>query len=144
MTERRGRMAVALLALVGVFVSAYLLLYKMGFYGALACGGGGSCEYVQTSRWATFLGLPVAGWGVGWYVLVLAASLVGLDASEGPPGWIRRALEVLAAGGFLFTVYLTVVELFVLEAICRWCVASAALVVAISALVFTLGRLPSS
>lgn len=144
MTRRRGRMAIAVLALVGVFVSAYLLLYRMGFYGSLVCGAGGSCELVQTSSYASFLGVPVAGWGVGWYVLVLGSSLIGLDGPDGPPAWTSRALEVLAAGGFLFTLYLTGVELFVLEAICRWCVGSAVLVVAISALVVALRRAPSS
>lgn len=135
MTVRRGRMAIAVLALVGAFVSAYLLLYELGFYGSLMCGGGGSCQVVQASRYATFLGLPVAGWGLGWYVAVLGTSLVGLGDTGGPPGWTARGLELLAAGGVLFTLYLTFVELFVLEAICQWCVGSAVLVVAIAALV---------
>lgn len=127
-------MAVAVLALAGGFVSLYLLLYKMGVYGQLACGAGGSCSVVQASRYAEFLGIPVAGWGVGWYAAVLGVALAGLQPRFREASWPRRALVVLAAGGVAFTAYLTWVELFVLEAICRWCVGSAGLVVAIAAL----------
>lgn len=135
-------MAVAVLALAGGFVSLYLLLYKLGVYGQLACGAGGSCDVVQASRWAEFLGVPVAGWGVGWYVAVLGVALAGLQPRFRDEPWARRALAVLAVAGVAFTVYLTWVELFVLEAICRWCVASAALVVGIAGLVAWERRAP--
>lgn len=128
-------MAIAVLALVGVFVSLYLLLYKLGFYGQLTCTGGASCAFVQASTYADFLGIPVAGWGTGWYAAVLGTALAGLRPRFASSPWIGRALAVLAAGGLLFTLYLTGIELFVLEAICQWCVGSAVLVVAISALV---------
>ena len=65
------RMLVALVALAGVFVALYLTLYKLGYIGTLACAVG-SCETVNTSRWATFLGMPVAVWGLGFYVVALA------------------------------------------------------------------------
>ncbi|MEO5588074.1 MAG: vitamin K epoxide reductase family protein, partial [Gemmatimonadaceae bacterium] len=61
------RMIVAALALAGIFVATYLLLYKLGIIGELSCSVG-SCETVNTSKWATFAGLPVAAWGVGWYL----------------------------------------------------------------------------
>lgn len=135
MTRTRCRMAVAVLALAGGFVALYLLLYKMGFYGRLACGAGGSCSVVQASSYAEFLGVPVAGWGVGWYAAVLAAAVGGLQPGQVERGWPGPALAVLAAGGVAFTLYLTYVELFVLEAVCRWCVGSAALVGGIAGLV---------
>lgn len=135
MTSARRRKIIAVLALAGAFLSLYLLLYKMGFYGRLACGAGGSCEVVQASAYAEFLGVPVAGWGVGWYVAVLGAALAGLEPRVRSSGWPRRALSVLAAGGVAFTLYLTWVELFVLRAVCRWCVGSAVLVAVIAALV---------
>lgn len=128
-------MAVAVLALIGVFLSLYLLLYKLGVYGTLTCTGGGSCAFVQASTYADFLGIPVAGWGTGWYVAVLGTALAGLSPGLAAAAWPGRALAVLAAGGLLFTAYLTAVELFVLQAICTWCVASAVLVGAIAGLV---------
>lgn len=135
MTRTGGRMAIALLAVVGVFVSLYLLLYKLGVYGSLTCTGGASCEFVQASTYADFLGIPVAGWGTGWYASVLATALAGLRPRFASSPWPGRILAVLAAGGVLFTLYLTAVELFVLEAVCQWCVGSAVLVTAIAALV---------
>lgn len=118
---------IALLSLVGLFVSLYLLLYAMGFYGALACGPGNACDLVQASPYADFLGLPVAGWGVGWYAAVLALALLALRPAFARRRWPGRALFALAAAGLAFSAYLTGVELFVLEALCTWCVVSAAL-----------------
>jgi len=120
---------VVLLALVGLFISAYLLLYHMGFYGVLACGAG-SCDVVQSSKYADFLGLPVPAWGVAWYggVFALALVLQSGVAVEGP--W-ARLLDLAALGGLGFSIYLTAVELFVIHAVCRWCVVSALLATAI-------------
>ena len=68
------RMLVALVALAGVFVASYLTLYKLGYIGTLACAVG-SCETVQTSRWATLFGFPVGAWGVAYYLFVLGLAL---------------------------------------------------------------------
>jgi uncharacterized membrane protein len=118
------RMATALVALVGLFVALYLWMYKAGFIGALACGAG-QCETVQLSRWATLLALPVAGWGVGFYAVVfLLAFLLVQDRWAGSKN-LSLALLVLTGWGVLFSAWLTYLELFVIHAICRWCVVSA-------------------
>jgi uncharacterized membrane protein len=117
-------MATALVALVGLFVSLYLWMYKVGFIGALACGAG-ECETVQLSRWATLLALPVAAWGVGFYAVVfLVAFLLVQDRWSASRG-LSLALLMLTAWGMLFSAWLTYLELFVIHAICRWCVVSA-------------------
>jgi uncharacterized membrane protein len=126
----RRRQAIALLALVGFFVSLYLWLYKIGFIGSLQCGAGG-CETVQTSRWAVLLGVPVAFYGVAGYAVLFAVSFLGLRTGVLAHRGVTLTLATLATGGFLFTIYLTYVELFVIRAICRWCVASAAIMTAI-------------
>lgn len=123
----RHRQAIALLALVGLFVALYLWLHQIGVGGELKCGTGG-CDTVQTSRWARFLGIPVAAYGVVGYAALLTAALVGLQ-----PAWLGRRgpivlLAALATGGVLFTGWLTYLELFVIYAICRWCVGSAAII----------------
>ena len=74
----RHRQAIALLALVGLFVALYLWLHALGFGGAIKCGGSGGCEVVQTSRWAMFLGLPVAFYGVAGYCTLLVVAILGL------------------------------------------------------------------
>jgi len=124
------RMGAALTSLLGLFVSAYLYLYKIGRIGTLACGSG-DCETVQTSPWSRFLGVEVALIGLIGYAVLLVVALVALRSSQverRPPALL---LTALAAGGVLFTGYLTYVELFVIHAICRWCVGSAAIIVTI-------------
>ena len=129
----RHRMTAAVLALLGLMLSIYLTLYKLGFTGPLVCGAGGSCERVQLSRWGDFLGLPVAAYGVGGYLAILAVAILGLQ-----DGWVSRPeptrwLVFLSAGGVGFTIYLKYLELFRIHAICRWCVVSAVLITAILA-----------
>jgi uncharacterized membrane protein len=120
-------MIVAALALAGVFVALYLTLYKLGIVGHLVCTLGG-CEQVNTSRWATLLGAPVALWGIGFYVLVFCVALVGtMPAYVGRRG-ISAALALLSLSGVVFSGWLTSLELFVIHAICQYCVVSACLV----------------
>jgi uncharacterized membrane protein len=124
------RQALVLLALVGLLVATYLWLYKIGVVGELKCGTGG-CETVQASRYAALLGVPVALYGVVGYGALFAVGLAALDPARATDARLTRLLAGLATTGFLFTVYLTAVELFVLHAICRWCVASAVIMTAI-------------
>lgn len=122
------RMLMAMISLVGLFIAIYLTLYKLGIIGSLACTNLGSCETVQLSRWATFLGMPVAAWGIGFYLAMLAASVVGtLDSYETSPA-ISLVLMVMTGVGVLFSAYLTALELWVIHAICFYCVVSAILV----------------
>jgi uncharacterized membrane protein len=119
------------LALVGLFVAVYLWLHAIGIGGAIKCGASGGCEVVQTSRWAVFLGQPVALYGVVGYFVILIIALAGLrPASLAQRGW-NQLLFGLATAGFVFTLYLTTLELFVIHAICRWCVASAVIITGI-------------
>jgi uncharacterized membrane protein len=123
-------MAAAVLSLLGLLLSTYLWLWKIGVLGSLVCGSG-SCEYVQTSRFADVFGVPVAFLGVTGYLALLVVSLVGLQ-----PRWVDRReptiwLLVLSGIGLVFTGYLSYIEGFVIHAWCRWCLGSAALITAI-------------
>jgi uncharacterized membrane protein len=124
------RQALVLLALVGLLVATYLWLYKIGVVGELTCGTG-SCETVQASRYAELLGVPVALYGVAGYGALFAIGLAGLDPPRATNLRLTRLLAALATAGVLFSLYLTAIELFVLHAICRWCVASAVIITAI-------------
>jgi uncharacterized membrane protein len=127
----RSRQAIAVLALVGLFVALYLWLHALGFGGAIKCGASGGCETVQTSQWATFLGLPVAFYGVVGYCAILVVSILALRPAAIPQtGW-SKLLALFATIGFGFTLSLTYLELFVIHAICRWCVGSAVIITAI-------------
>jgi len=122
------RMVIALIALIGVFVSLYLTLYKLGHIGTLVCGTG-SCELVQLSKWGTFLGLPVAAWGVGYYGAVFVLAMVSTQERFESSRRLTGALALVTGWGVVFTIWLTYLELFVIHAICRWCVGSAVMTV---------------
>jgi len=123
-------MIVAALALAGIFISLYLTLYKLGVIGELSCTIG-SCETVNTSKWSRFLGLPVAAWGLLFYIDVFLIAFVGtLERFEDEP-IISLVIVAEAAVGVLFSAWLTYLELAVIHAICVWCVTSALIVTAI-------------
>ena len=124
------RQAIVLLALVGLLVATYLWLYKIGVLGQLQCGTG-SCEFVQASGYAELLGVPVALYGVAGYAALLAVGIAGLQPKFIADRRLTRLLAALATVGFAFTLYLTSIELLVLHAICRWCVASAVIMTGI-------------
>jgi uncharacterized membrane protein len=128
----RPRVIIALLALVGTFIALYLTLYKVGAVGNLTCSVG-SCETVNTSRWATFLGLPVAAWGLGTYLVILVLAIAGVQERFEASRTLSLALLGISGWSVLFSAWLTYLELFVIKAICIWCLASAVLMLAIFA-----------
>jgi len=130
------RMAVTLLCLAGVFLSAYLWLFKLGKIGTLACGSGG-CETVQLSPYARFMGVEVALIGLVGYLGLLVVALLSLQPRFAAARWPVQWLTALSGAAVLFTAYLTYLELFVIHAICRWCVTSAVII----ALIFGLSLL---
>lgn len=121
------RMLLALMAMAGVAIATYLTLYKTGAIGELVCSVG-SCETVNTSKWSTFMGLPVAAWGLAFYLLLLAVTLGGIQDRWSESLVVSRLLLGLTVWGVLFSGWLTYLELFVIHAICVWCVTSAVLV----------------
>ena len=120
-------MIVAALALAGIFVALYLLLYKLGMIGHLSCSIG-SCETVNTSKWATFLGIPVAGWGVAFYIGMFVLALVSTQEAYADSLTVSALLVGVSLTGVLFSAWLTYLELFRIHAICQWCVVSAVIV----------------
>jgi uncharacterized membrane protein len=132
------RQLIALLAVVGACVATYLTLYKIGIIGTLSCSIG-SCEQVNTSRWSRLLGAPVALWGVGFYLTVLTVAIAGTLPRFSDSRAIATSLLALGTGGLLFSIYLTSLELFVIHAICMWCVISAI----IATTIFALSAMPA-
>jgi uncharacterized membrane protein len=123
-----NRMVIALTALIGVMISLYTLMFKLGKIGTLACGTG-ACETVQMSPFATQLGIPVPVWGVVGYGVMVVLALLSLQ----PRLLVNRTLSMLMIAGasfaLVFTIYLSYLEANVIHAWCRWCLASAANVV---------------
>jgi uncharacterized membrane protein len=121
-TSRRT-IVTAVLALIGLGVAIYLTIVH--YTGAEPiCGISHGCHTVQTSKYAELAGIPVAVLGLAGYAALLLALPI-----RGENGRLIRV--AITAIGFLFSAYLTYLELFVIDAICQWCVASAILMTAL-------------
>jgi uncharacterized membrane protein len=124
--ERRLALAIAALAILGVAVAGYLTYVHYAGIEPI-CTGGGSCEKVQASSYAKLAGVPVALIGLGGYLAILASLRL-----PGEGGVVATA--ALALVGFGFSLYLTYLELFEIDAICQWCVGSAVLMTLLAGL----------
>ncbi len=124
MTDAGLRRATACLGVLGAAIAAYLVWVHYRGLDPVCVGGGGGCERVQSSDYAELGGVPVAVVGLAGYVAIVAAMAV-----RGEAGRLLGAF--LALVGFGFSAYLTYLEIFVIEAICQWCVASAVVMTAL-------------
>jgi uncharacterized membrane protein len=128
----RGRWTVALLvavAFVGIIDAAYVALYSaQGFL--LPCGFTGGCDQVLNSPHSRLLGVPVAWFGLLFYITVAGC---GLFALFGFAQSLRLSL-VLVSLALLFTLYLLYLQAWVIRAYCDYCLLSAFLVAALVAL----------
>ncbi len=114
------------LAIAGIALTAYLTATAWLDEGPAFCSAGSGCDLVQSSRWSTFLGLPMALWGLLTYAL-LARGLWRLRTRASAWRWCT----VLAFLGAAVSWYLTLVSVLAIEATCAWCLASFALINAI-------------
>jgi uncharacterized membrane protein len=114
------RIVATFVAAVGIGVATYIASADSGGGSPVCLGGGHGCATVAASSYSHLLGINVAVYGIVAYALLLAAAIGRGDIA-------RMGGFVLSLGGFGFSVYLTYLELFVIEAVCQWCVASAVL-----------------
>lgn len=130
-TQHKPALVQIVLAAGGAIVSAILASFHYSPVAtATFCTGAGGCETVNTSPYSTIAGIPIALIGLGAYVVIGAlafASTRDWPISEQAP----LAVFGLSLIGVLYSLYLTYLELFVIRAICPWCVASAVLITAI-------------
>ena len=123
----RLTLVIAGLIVAGLGVAGYLTYVHYADIDPVCAGGGGGCHTVQASDYADLLGIPVAVIGLGGYVALAISLLI--------PGEVGRASSMtLALIGAGFSLYLTYLELFVIDAICQWCVASAVIMVLLAGL----------
>ena len=121
--DRTLRAVLGGLAFLGLLISAYLTWAHFAGLEPVCAAGSHGCQTVQASRYATVLSVPVAVLGLAGYVGLLLAA-----AQKGEAGAYLGLLVALV--GTLFSAYLTYLEVFVIGAICQWCVASAAIMAA--------------
>ena len=130
---RRGRItppqgqwvswAIPILSLIGLGVAGYLAYVETQMVEAV-CGPIGDCNAVQSSSYAQLFGLPIGVIGVVGYLAILGAWVWGRSGSATG----RALLLGMAMVGVIFSIYLTYLELFIVEAVCLWCLSSAVIV----------------
>jgi uncharacterized membrane protein len=118
-----------ILAVLGALVAAYLAWIKLSNSQAF-CSSVGDCEAVNSSAYSEIQGVPVAVLGFGAY-LAIAVILAAEKRLPAVREYGPMAIFGLALTGTLYSAYLTYVELFVIKAVCPYCVASALMVTAI-------------
>jgi uncharacterized membrane protein len=117
-TVRRSGLAIAGLAGIGFAIALYLTVTKLSG-GLPVCGPVKGCEEVALSEYSSILGIPTAALGAAFSALVALLGLAWWRLGD------RRALVAcygLGLFGLLFVAYLTYLELFVIHAVCAWCV----------------------
>lgn len=124
--------ALIVLAVAGVGIAGYLAWENSrGESGVCTIVHG--CSTVQQSKYGKFLGVPVSIPGLGLYVVL---ALAGITWIANFRGWRPYAVLVGAFGagfGFLFSMFLTYLEAFVIDAWCIYCIVSASLMTALLA-----------
>jgi uncharacterized membrane protein len=124
--DRRLRIAIGVLCVIGIGVAGYLTYTHYEGLRVLCLSSGG-CETVQQSAYSKLDGIPVAVLGLAGYIGILFSLFIRNDLG-------RAAGFGLALVGFLFSAYLTYREIFTIKAICQWCVASAVLMTLLAVL----------
>ena len=121
MTQRTRDWIAIGLGVLSTAIAAYLTLvhYEEEL---LVCNVVGGCKTVQQSEYATIGPVPVALLGLVASLVMLAIAIARMVVPD-----IRFTTTAVLAGmllaGLLYLGYLTWLELFVIEAVCQWCVA---------------------
>jgi uncharacterized membrane protein len=114
------RGAATFTATLAVAVAAYIAIADSGGGSPACVGGSRGCETVAESSYSHLLGVNIAVFGVIGYLLLLGAALLRGDGA-------RMGGFAVSLVGFGYSVFLTYLELFVIDAVCQWCVFSAIL-----------------
>jgi len=123
-TSSLGQLSSGLLPLIvvaGILVAGYLTYVELTLVEA-TCGVVGNCNAVQQSSYAHILGIPVGFIGIMGYLIILSLWIMNRYKNQ---QWIDGALFFMALLGVGFSIYLTILEPFVIEATCVWCLTSA-------------------
>jgi uncharacterized membrane protein len=108
--------------LIGLAVSIYMTVFKLTGNETMCIGNGG-CSVVNDSPYAVIYGIPVAVFGVGGYLAILAVLII-----EKKNNFLKENVTLVTFGltliGFLFTLYLIYLEIFVIKALCPFCLTS--------------------
>ncbi|MEI6291606.1 MAG: vitamin K epoxide reductase family protein [Chloroflexota bacterium] len=107
----------------GIIDSIYMTIYKLTSNNAM-CLGSGDCSSVNASPYSEVYGIPVALIGVFGYGAILAMLLLQNRAGKFFEQNSTMAVFGFSLTGFAFTLYLIYLEIYVIKALCPFCIAS--------------------
>jgi uncharacterized membrane protein len=120
--------AIPILSLIGLGAAIYLTYVEFTHVRAL-CGPVGDCNAVQSSPYAKLFGVvPIGLVGAIGYVAILFAWIWRRFRTDSLARIAGPAMFGMALFGTLFSIYLTYLELFVIHAVCIWCLSSAVII----------------
>lgn len=128
-------MVVLVLSVAGILLTAYLTFTASFGEHPEFCSEGSGCDIVQSSRWATFLSVPMALWGCLTYIVIAG---LAWRARTKIGSW--TPLIFFAVCGFAISAYLTIVSVIEIEATCPYCLASFLIITTI--MILTMVRQP--
>ncbi len=111
-------------SIIGFLVSAYLAYVKLANKPIYCTPGLGDCASVQQSQWSTLWGIPIALLGAITYLILIGLYVFG-QKTKFSKVYSEYAIFGLTFFGFIYSLYLTYLEIFVLKTMCQWCVVSA-------------------
>ena len=117
---------VTALAGVGMALTLYLAINVWVGEAPLYCADGSPCEIVQQSRWGTFLGMPTSFWG---FLTYAALSYIGFKVRKAEQHW--KLAWIVSLVGVGYSVYLSAISLFVIDALCPYCLISLSIMITI-------------
>lgn len=123
-------------AIIGLYITRIIYLQKRKKI-PLVCPFGADCNFVTSSKFSTFFGIKLELYGIVYYLMIIIVYLFFLIF----PFLITKILLLILFGfaiaGFLFSIYLTLIQAFVIKSWCSWCLMSAS----ISTIIFILSIL---
>ncbi len=116
----------ALIGLCGFSIATYISNTKRKKK-PLICPLRTSCDFVTTSDYSKFLGIHVEYIGMAYYGLVVVMHALIFFFPALATIQVLWAGLIASTGAFLFSIYLTSIQAFVLRQWCTWCITSAIL-----------------
>jgi len=111
----------------GIVVAGYLVT-KRFTGGSLACTRWAQCDVVNNSVYSQIYGVPICVIGLAGYLLLFALAFAAMWTEGRMQRQLLLLSFVLSLVGVAFSAYLTYLEIYVIEALCAWCVASAVII----------------
>lgn len=124
--KRTGIILILILAFCGLADSVYLAQHEVSGT-PLLCNIDSSavlsgCNVVASSPYSHLFGIPLAEYGVLFYGILFLLAALELAIFHRR---VRRALQFISLIGVLISFYFILIQVFVIKALCIYCLASA-------------------